>query len=143
MRALAAVVVMFLLLCWFIGRPRVPPAQTPRNPPAGASAPAGSTEDLSVPSETFEFKNERWAFIQDLLSKGIFLKVEMPRDVPYVWVGPRFYSLSFEQKKDFLGVVCAHYIQENPKITIMRIRDNLSGKDVGRFDRSDGHLTME
>lgn len=78
--------------------------------------------------------------IQKLIDTGIFQKVEMPGNLPRLWVRQDFHDLEFEAKQKFVSVVYAYYFDGSNISDRVRIYDSVSGKEIGGFDQS--NLTM-
>lgn len=86
---------------------------------------------------------KRLQFIQDLINRGVFSKVEQPGTSPRAWTTPVFMSLDFQTKTEFCNAVHSYYFP-NPADTNasgLRLFDSRSGKQIGRYDRSFG-LTL-
>ena len=73
------------------------------------------TQPATMPLEVQKLQEKRYAFIQEMIANGIFLKVEQPADYPHAWVTPLLYSLNFEDKEGFVSVIYAYYITQNPE----------------------------
>lgn len=79
---------------------------------------------------------ERHKLIQQLITQGIFSKVEQPSSLPHVYVRRAFYELDIDTKKSFLGVVYAYYFDgSDPSSALVRIFDARTGKQVGTFSQ--------
>lgn len=87
-----------------------------------------------------EAQKGRADLIQKLIGSGIFEKVEMPGNLPRLWVRQGFHDLEFDAKQKFVSVVYAYYFDGSNLSDSVRIYDNMSGKEIGRFDQS--NLTM-
>ena len=85
--------------------------------------------------EQVRLQPKRKRFIQKLISQGVFSKVEMPGNLPHLWVRPVFYSLDYETKKQFVNVVWAYYKTENPRWHIVILKDSRTGKRIGSYSR--------
>ena len=85
-----------------------------------------------------EMQEKRLAFIKELVSRGVFSKVEninkSGHPMPNVWVGSTFYGLEFDEKKAFLGAVYAYYFDGTRMTDTVYLMDRRSGKEVGRFN---------
>lgn len=89
-----------------------------------------------------DLQAKREKLIKDLQGRGLFGKVETPGDVPHLHVKPAFMALDFDQKKQFVSVVCA-WAYELPKeptaadlagrTCLVRIFSVSSGKEVGTY----------
>ena len=102
--------------------------------------PSHTEQDKPVLAE--DLQAGRKAFIQKLIKKGYFEKVEIPGSLPYLWVKPLFYTLDFKMKERFVSVVYAYYITENSKYDIVVLYDNKTGKKIGTFSEEDGGLNL-
>ena len=77
---------------------------------------------------------KRKKLIQDLVSQGIFKKVEFRDKDATVWVGAAFYLLDFEAKQNFCSVVHAYmatYAKDD--LVGVTLKDVQSGKAVGEY----------
>ena len=81
--------------------------------------------------------------IQKLINQGVFIKVEQPAELPHVFVDRAFYSLTFDQKAQFINVVWAYYKTENPRADIVIIKDGYTGKQIGEYAEVYGGLKMK
>jgi len=87
-------------------------------------------------------QEDRLAYINKLTKQGYFQKVEVPGELPHVWVTPRFYGLSFDDKQAFISVVYAYYIGRNKKSNIVVLRDSRTNEKVGIFSKEHGGLRL-
>lgn len=77
---------------------------------------------------------ERKEFIQKLINKGVFRKVEFQNRSATVWVDSTFYLLDFEAKENFCSVVYAYVAnQAKDDIVTVTLKDVRSGKTVGDY----------
>lgn len=90
-----------------------------------------------------DMQADRMAFIEKLIAKGVFQKVEIPGNLPRLWVRPAFYALDFNLKSKFVNVVYAYFITENPRYDIVVIYDSKTGKEVGKYADVYGGLKLE
>lgn len=81
-----------------------------------------------------DMQSDREAFIQKLINRGIFQKVEVPGTLTHLWVRRAFYALDFETKSQFVNVVYAYYITQNRQYNIVVLYDSKSGKEIGNYD---------
>lgn len=77
----------------------------------------------------------RLAQIEDFRASAIIGKLEKPGVFAYLTVGPRFFDLSFEDKKAVAAVVFAYVTEEDRRISTLGLVDPRLGHRVGRFDR--------
>lgn len=80
---------------------------------------------------------DRWDFINELIDKRIFASVEVPHRMPKITVGPRWYTLPFDAKKEFASVVGAYYYIQN-ETTTCRIHDYYDGNQIGYYSIRSG-----
>ena len=88
----------------------------------------------------------RKALIAKLIREGVFQKVEVPGNLPRLWVRPGFHALDFDQKKTFVAVVYAYYFAGSKMTDSVLIYDSLTGKEIGIFNPhlySNGGLKLE
>lgn len=114
-----------LAVAWFAYKGTVGKEATP---PAGASAsvrPAvrGGTDHAS--------QAKRMDTIRELTRLGVFHRLDHQRTVPRLYVGPTWYTVPFEQKQSFAGLVSAYCIVENPNCNLVVLHDWNTGKEIG------------
>ncbi len=104
-----------------------------------STAPAGSqsvtAESSTVPAfdTSPEKQAERKQFIEKLIKMGVLYKVEVPAELPHVYVAPSFYALNVDDKQRFINVVYAYYLAQSPRANIVTLYDSKSGKKIGMF----------
>jgi len=82
-------------------------------------------------SETKQAGREK--LIKKLQTERVFHKIETPGTLPRLYVAPRFYTLDFDMKQQFVSVVYAYYFDGKKITDSVRIYDSKSGKEVGYF----------
>ena len=87
-------------------------------------------------------QSDRKAFIEKLISRGIFKKVEVPGNLPRLWVRPAFYALDFDTKSQFVNVVYAYYKTQDPRYEIVVLFDDRTGKEIGKYAEVYGGLKL-
>ena len=100
------------------------------------------TPESSLVSQQTRLDEDRIVFIDGLIAKGVFKKVEHGK-VPKVWVGPEFYLLPFETKQSFVGVVYAYHFEGSHDADVVVLKDYYSGQEVGSFGKAYGGLRMK
>ena len=109
------------------------------NRPKGGSE---TSSDEATASASANTENEprddgkqakRKAFIDTLIKKRIFIKIEQPTDYPRVYVGPPFYAMTFDKKSNIMNAVLSYYSIANPKAKILILRDGMNGKNIGSY----------
>jgi hypothetical protein len=107
--------------------------------------PAGTavTKPLSKIDKSADMQARRKQLIKELISKGVFAKVEVPGTSPRVWVTPVFYTLEFKTKENFISVVYSYYYGGNDYGDNVRIFDNMSGKEVGDYSLANPGLSLK
>lgn len=83
-------------------------------------------------------QEDRMGFINKLIKKGIFQKVEIPGNLPHLWVKPAFHSLDFEEKQKFVNVVYAYYVTKDKKYDMDK-----TGKKIGVYADAYGGLKLK
>lgn len=78
-------------------------------------------------------QSERRKAIDEMIEKRVFTKVERPGQLPYVYVGRNFYTITVDSKRTILGVVYAYYYDGSENTGLIRIFDGMSGKQIGTF----------
>ena len=77
---------------------------------------------------------KRKALIDKMINTyHIVEKIEIPGSLPRVWVTPQFHSLTFSDKKTFIHLIYSYYYTKNPKYDMVRIFDNMTGKEIGGY----------
>lgn len=120
--AIASLFAVFLVMCWYIAlsNPPKPVAVKPAAPPRKRA------------SEEVQYK--RLALIAEMQQAGTIQKFESPR----LYVMPRFYRLTFDDKVKLCSLCCAYEVELPQGGTFedrdrIWIYDALSGKEIGRF----------
>ena len=121
--------------------------------PGWESDPPKPKRALSFPkspiTEPEELQAKREDFISELFRKGIFDSIEMPGNVPRLWIAPAFYLLDFKTKSSFVEIVYAYYFDKPDKNKsriwgdTVRIIDNYTGKDIGSYSLGQGGLKLK
>ena len=83
-------------------------------------------------------QSDRKKFIDQLISQGIFKKVDVADNVPQAWATPVFNSLDFQTKTNCLSVVYGYYITENPDYDVLVIMDSTTGHRLGEYKKTGG-----
>ncbi len=94
-----------------------------------AAKPAGIKIDREP-----ETQAERKALLQRLSNEGVFIKAELPGGLPWVWVGPAFYTLDFENQRDVVSIVYSYYLDGSDPIAAVRIFDGQTNKEIGDYN---------
>jgi hypothetical protein len=80
-----------------------------------------------------EMQQGRLKLLEKLKAQGVFQKVEIPGDLPRLWIAPRFHSLNYEQKEKFVSIVYAYYFDGYSITDAVRIYDGKTGKEIGDY----------
>jgi hypothetical protein len=80
-----------------------------------------------------EMQQGRLKLLEKLKAQGVFQKVEIPGDLPRLWIAPRFHSLNYEQKEKFVSIVYAYYLDGYSITDAVRIYDGKTGKEIGDY----------
>lgn len=86
---------------------------------------------------------DRKSFIEKLIGQGVFQKIEVPGNLPRLWVRSAFYALDFDMKQKFVGVVYAYYFDGSNDTDTVRIFDSRTGKEVGSYANVQGGLQLD
>ncbi len=124
-RILIISVILAAMLLSACGTPAVTKQPAPK--------PTSGVTDTSA-----ETQAKRYNYIQELIAKGVILKVEKPSTLPHVWVTPAFYTLDFDMKQTFISVIWTYYIVQDSEATTVRLFDGKTGKQIGTFDQYSG-----
>ena len=63
-----------------------------------------------------ETQAKRKTLLRRLSNEGVFIKAELPGGLPWVWVGPAFYTLDFETKREVVSIVYSFYLDGSDPI---------------------------
>lgn len=90
-------------------------------------------------------QEQRKEFIAKLIKRGVFKKIEVPGDLPRVWVSPLFNALDYEQKSTFVEVVYAYYAEHsnNPDLMVVKLYDSKTGNKIGTYSLYGGGLKLK
>lgn len=91
-----------------------------------------STPKFSVDS-SLEKQRARDEYIVDLISSGVFQKVDKPVKFPHVYVSDGWHSMNDKDKRKALGVVLAYYYAKDPRADVVIVRDAVTGERIGMF----------
>ena len=89
----------------------------------------GSHTAAPLVEQSPEKQRQRKDLIDNLVSRGVFHKVEVPGTLPHVWVTPVFRALNFDDKQTFVSVVYAYYAP----VDLVVIKDSLTGHRIGSY----------
>ena len=81
-----------------------------------------------------ETQAKRKTLLQRLSNEGVFIKAELPGGLPRVWVGPAFYTLDFETKREVVSIVYSYYLDGSDPIATVRIFDGQTNKEIGDYN---------
>lgn len=81
---------------------------------------------------------QREAAIEEFTRLGVIDHVELVGRTPHVSVGPAFYLASFDSKQTAMSVVAARYYDEDDDICLVTLKDNATGKRIGKFSKPFG-----
>jgi hypothetical protein len=81
-----------------------------------------------------ETQAKRKALLQRLSNEGVFIKAELPDGLPWVWVGPAFYTLDFETRQEVVSIVYSYYLDGSDPIARVRIFDGRTNKEIGDYN---------
>jgi hypothetical protein len=94
---------------------------------------AGTTADCSKQAD-------RIAFIDSMIDKGYWQRIEAPTSVYRVFVLPAFMrEVTFDDKQQYISVVSAYSICKKGEPTV-GVYDSMTGKRIGRYDQGSLHL---
>ena len=83
-------------------------------------------------------QKKRRALLADLTNKGIFIRAELPDNLPRLWVGPAFHSLELHTKETYVSIVHAYYLDGSDQHASVRIFDGRTNKEIGDFTLAAG-----
>jgi hypothetical protein len=87
-------------------------------------------------------QEDREEFIDKQIKQGIFQKIEVPANLPNLWVEPSFHALNFDVKQQVVNVVYSYYITKDKKYNMVIIYDSKTGKEIGVYDETNGGLKL-
>lgn len=100
------------------------------------------TADIGFAQTTIDKSEAKQAgrlkLMEKLGKELVFQKVEVPGNLPRLYVTPRFYTLDFDMKQSFVSVVYAYYFDGKNITDSVRIYDSKSGKEIGGFSMPGG-----
>ncbi len=94
------------------------------------SKPKSPTVVLDSSPET---QAKRKALIENLINEGIFYKVEVPSELPHIYVANQFYALNIDDKTTSVNLVLTYYYANNPKSDFAILHDHRTGKQIGTY----------
>ena len=100
---------------------------------APKSAVVQKREPLIKIDKSAEMQEGRLRLLEKLKAQGVFQKVEMPGNLPRLWIAPRFHTIDFDQKQKFVSVVYAYYFDGYNMGDAVRIFDGKTGKEIGDY----------
>jgi hypothetical protein len=80
-----------------------------------------------------KMQQARGDLIKKLIREGVFVKTDIPGNLPRVYVGPTFYGLDFDTKQQFVSVVYAYYFDGSGGLDIVRVMDGRTNKEIGDY----------
>jgi len=106
------------------------------------------TSTATAPTSTVqhgdpEIQQKRLAFIKNAIALGLIKGIDGNGPVTRVRVGPKFRSLSSEEKEDILNIVWAYYKTEDPHKNVVLVIDQKSGKEIGEYSLATGGFKMK
>lgn len=138
--------VLFLLcagaaLVWIAGK--VKRHELADNTPAVDEIPATTSPSASTPEVDCSLQPGRERLLANLIKENVLEKYDVANSVCHVWIAAKFYGLTFEDKQRFIAVAAAwaQCVDAQCKVTVLK--DNRSGKEVGRFGAVYGGLKMD
>jgi len=90
-----------------------------------------------------EIQQKRLAFIKNAIALGLIKSINDNSPNTRVRVGPKFISLSTEEKEDILNIVWAYYKTADPQKNVVLVVDQKSGKKIGEYSPANGGLKMK
>ncbi|WP_441228075.1 hypothetical protein AB7813_08975 [Tardiphaga sp. 20_F10_N6_6] len=102
--------------------------------PVQSKAPTISPEaKKATVDKSDEMQSNRLKLMEKMRAQGVFQKVEMPGNLPRLWVDSGFHSADFETKQKFVSVVYAYYFNGSNIADSVRIYDGKTGKEIGDY----------
>jgi hypothetical protein len=114
-----------------------PPSVVPRNV-APSSLTAAKPPPIPKIDKSDQAQKKRADLIKKLIGMRVFMKVEMPGNLPRVWTGPAFQALDFDTKSSFVSVVYAYHFDGSDISDGVRVFDGKTGKEIGDFSVNGG-----
>ena len=116
-------------------------SQCSRNSTSSSSA-SDSQKSQTSPQPTIdknpEKQKEREKLITDLQQRGVFGKIECRDSGATAVAGNAFYSLDFDTKQSFVGVVYAYCFNGAQSYVSISIKDIRTNKKIGTFTKEFG-----
>lgn len=107
-----------------------------------ATPPASVDSNAPVIDKSEAMQKGRRELIDKLIAQGVFQKVEIPGNLPRLWVQPAFHELDFDAKQKFTSVVYAYYVDSGDVSASVRLYDSKTGKEIGSFAAYHGGLEL-
>lgn len=85
---------------------------------------------------------DRKAFIEKMINNGLIREIEMPGELPHIWITPEFLALDYKQKEAFTNVVFSYYHLMNEKIDMVVLKNVKTGEKIGWYSGEYG-LTLD
>ena len=82
-------------------------------------------------------QSDRKKFIDQLMTQGVFQKIEVAGDLPYLYVTTVFNSLDFQTKANCVSVAFGYYSTENPAYDVLVILGP-TGSRLGEYVKGAG-----
>ena len=54
--------------------------------------------------------------------------------MPWIWVGPTFYTLDFETKQEMVNIVYSYYLDGSNPLAAVRMFDGQTNKEIGGYN---------
>ncbi len=105
------------------------------------STPSPTRDEVGEHIEKYRrLQPERKKFIQEFLNDGTIIKITKNAQYPHVFVGAKFYTLTYDNKELLMQLIRLTYMTDDREADIVSIYDGYSGKQLGRYDEYGLHL---
>ena len=101
-----------------------------------------SAGSLDLPAQQYHLQPGRREFIESLIRKGYFERVELSGESPQVWVTPAFRLIDSDQREAYLSVVHAYHATAHGRRSSVSLIDVLTGEELGQYDPAAGGLRL-
>jgi hypothetical protein len=105
---------------------------------ASATPAEPATRKLAKLDRSPDEQIKRRTLLQTLTTRGIFIKAELPDNLPKLWVGRAFHSLDLNSKEAYVSVVHAYYLDGSDEHASVRVFDGKTNKEIGYFTLAAG-----
>jgi hypothetical protein len=100
---------------------------------------AVSSEEKTSPEpkvsseETQKIQKKRKEIIDKIIKQGVITKIEIPGNLPHMWITPLYKNLDYDLKVNFANLVYSYYVTENSSYDMVIFKDSKTGQRIGGY----------